>query len=67
MIYRARVLGSDSNVEAGTIMSVGTNPVVRCGEGALELLEVQAPGRKRMRAGDWARGRRLAVGDRLGA
>ncbi len=67
MIYRARVLGSDSNVEAGTIIGVGTNPVVRCGDGALELLEVQAPGRKRMRAGDWARGRRLAVGDRLGA
>ncbi len=67
MIYRARVVASDSNAQPGTIVSVTTNPTVRCGEAALELLEVQAPGRKRMRAGDWVRGRRLAVGDKLGA
>jgi len=67
MIYRARVVPSDNDAEAGTIVSIGANPIVKCGEGALELLEVQAPGRKRMRAGDWARGRRLAVGDKLGA
>ena len=65
MIYRARVVtGGDAS--AGSIVSIGANPVVKCGEGSLELLEVQAPGRKRMRAGDWARGRRLAVGDQLG-
>ena len=56
-----------TDAQPGTIVSIGANPVVRCGEGALELLEVQAPGRKRMRAGDWARGRHLAVGDKLGA
>ncbi len=67
MIYRARALASDSDAQPGTIVSLATNPIVRCGDGALELLEVQAPGRKRMRAGDWARGRRLAVGDKLGA
>ncbi len=67
MIYRARVVPSDNDAEAGTIVSIGANPIVKCGEGALELLEVQAPGRKRMRAGDWARGRRLAIGDKLGA
>jgi len=67
MIYRARVVASDSDAAAGTIVSMGANPIVRCGEGALELLEVQAPGRKRMRAGDWARGRHLAVWQKLGA
>jgi methionyl-tRNA formyltransferase len=67
MIYRARAAASDSDAEAGNIVSIGANPVVKCREGALELIEVQAPGRKRMRAGDWARGRRLAVGDKLGA
>ncbi len=66
MIYRAHVVASDSDAAAGSIMSIGANPIVRCGEDALELLEVQAPGRKRMRAGDWARGRRVVVGDRLG-
>ena len=67
MIYRARVIASDSDAEAGAVVSIGANPIVRCGDGALELIEVQAPGRKRMRAGDWTRGRRLAVGDKLGA
>ena len=67
MIYRARVGASDRDAQPGTIASIGANPIVKCGKGVLELLEVQAPGRKRMRAGDWARGRRLAVGDKLGA
>jgi methionyl-tRNA formyltransferase len=67
MIYRARVVASEDDAEAGTVVSVGANPIVRCGGDALELLEVQAPGRKRMRAGDWARGRRLAPGHQLGA
>jgi methionyl-tRNA formyltransferase len=67
MIYRARAVASNGDVQAGTILSIGANPLVQCGEGALELIEVQAPGRKRMRAGEWARGRRLAVGQKLGA
>jgi methionyl-tRNA formyltransferase len=67
MIYRARVIASEIDAEAGSIVSIGANPVVKCGDGALELLEVQAPGRKRMRAGDWARGRHIAVGNKLGA
>ena len=67
MIYRARVIASGSNTEPGSIVGIGANPIVRCGDDTLELLEVQAPGRKRMRAGDWARGRRVAAGDKLGA
>jgi len=66
MIYRARVVESDDGAP-GSIVSIGANPIVRCGADGLELLEVQSPGRKRMRAGDWARGRRLAAGDRLGS
>ena len=34
--------------------------VVSCGTGALELLEVQLEGRKRMSAADFANGQRLA-------
>jgi methionyl-tRNA formyltransferase len=41
-------------------------PVVKCGEGLLELVEVQAPGRRRMAAADFIRGRRVAGGMRLG-
>ena len=50
----------------GTVLSLDTEGlVVACGTGALRLLEVQAPGKRRMKALDWARGLRLAAGDPL--
>src|SRR5690242_17117371 len=36
---------------------------VACGEGALELIEVQLEGRKRMSAADFANGQRLTAED----
>ena len=41
-------------------------PVVACGEGSLELLEVQLEGRKRISAADFANGQRLTDNDILG-
>src|ERR1017187_868570 len=41
--------------------------VVACGEGVLELLEVQLEGRKRISAADFANGQRLTDNDILGA
>ena len=41
-------------------------PVVACGEGRLQLLEVQMEGRKRMTAADFANGQRLAENELLG-
>jgi methionyl-tRNA formyltransferase len=41
--------------------------VVAAGSGAVRLLEVAAPGRRRMAASDWARGVRDLVGERLGS
>jgi methionyl-tRNA formyltransferase len=41
-------------------------PVVCCGEGALELIEVQLEGRKRITAADFANGQRLTETDILG-
>ncbi|MCR4819133.1 MAG: methionyl-tRNA formyltransferase [Fretibacterium sp.] len=50
----------------GTVLRLDADgPVVACGAGALRLLEVQAPGKRRMKALDWARGLRLAPGARL--
>jgi methionyl-tRNA formyltransferase len=51
----------------GTIVSVKPNPVVQCGTGRLRLIEVQAPGRKRISAADFLRGKRVEVGARFGA
>lgn len=38
---------------------------VACGEGALELIEVQAPGKKAVSGRDWVNGARLRPGDRI--
>lgn len=46
---------------------IGTKPVVvACGDGALELLEVQLEGRKRISAADFANGQRLTDNEILG-
>lgn len=50
----------------GTVVAVGPRPVVACGTGAVELVEVQLPGRRRQPAEAFANGARLEVGERLG-
>jgi methionyl-tRNA formyltransferase len=67
LIWRAAVEEEDrSNDAPGTIVTVKPNPVVQCGAGRLRLLEVQAPGRKRMPAADFLRGKRVEAGARFG-
>ena len=51
----------------GTIIGLKPDAVVQCGDGALALLEVQAPGRRRMAASEYLRGRRVAAAARLGS
>ena len=51
----------------GTVVDVDrAGVVVTAGDGTVRLLEVAAPGRRRMPAADWARGVRDLTGDRLG-
>jgi methionyl-tRNA formyltransferase len=53
--------------EPGEVLAVGEHGlVVACGAGAVEIAEVQAAGKKRMAARDFALGRRLGPGARLG-
>jgi methionyl-tRNA formyltransferase len=40
--------------------------VVACGFASVRVREVQPPGKRRMTAGDWIRGRGIAVGNRFG-
>jgi len=42
-------------------------PAVCCGEGVLELIEVQMEGRKRIAAADFVNGQRLTENDILGS
>ncbi len=52
--------------DAGSILAFDDEAmVVACGTGACRILEVQAPGKKRMGAAVFARGRRLKVGSIL--
>ncbi len=70
LVYRAKVLANEretSNAEPGTLVRLKPLPVVKCGADALAMIEVQAPGRRRMAAADFMRGRRVAEGARLGA
>ncbi len=57
---------SDPTAAPGTIVRIKPEVAVQCGRGRIVLLEVQAPGRKRISAADFMRGRRVASGERLG-
>ena len=66
LIFSAEIADGAAEDVPGTIVSVDPKPIVQCGIGRLILLEVQAPGRKRMAAADFMRGRRVGKGVRLG-
>jgi methionyl-tRNA formyltransferase len=59
-VWRTRVAAAESGASVRPW-------IVRCGEGALELVEVQLEGRKRISAADFANGQRLTENDLLGA
>ena len=67
-IHLARAVASDVEALPGTVIVSGpkTGLIVRCGEGALEVLELQAQGGKRMAARAYLAGKRIDVGARLG-
>jgi methionyl-tRNA formyltransferase len=59
--------GAERLAVPGTILATDERGiVVACGRGALRLTQVQAPGRKPMRAAEFLRGHDLAPGQRLG-
>ncbi len=64
-IWRSRVVASARAAAPGRFASLRP-VVVACGEGSLELLEVQLEGRRRMPAADFANGQRLIETDTLG-
>jgi methionyl-tRNA formyltransferase len=72
LVWRARLVthreesAGSTTALPGTLVKLKPGPIVKCGEGLLELVEIQAPGRRRMTAADFMRGRRVAEGMRLG-
>lgn len=67
-IYLAKPIETDSQAEPGTVIASGPREglIVRCGEGALEIVEMQAPGGKRMSARAYLMGKKIETGTRLG-
>ncbi len=51
-----------ASVPPGSVLQIDPTLVIATGEGAVQILEVQPAGKKRMAASDWARGRGAAVG-----
>lgn len=62
-VYRSRLV--EGRGEPGTLLKDG-RLVVACGEGAVELLEVQIEGGRRMAAADFLRGHPVKAGEKLG-
>jgi methionyl-tRNA formyltransferase len=72
LVWRARLATEQRDrvgtvkAPAGTLIKLSPSLIVQCGEGLMELIETQAPGRRRMAAAEFMRGRRVAAGARLG-
>lgn len=67
IIHRARKRAFTSIGENhhGAIYQKQDSVHVRCGEGAVELLEVQPAGKNKMAASDWVRGAQLVPGEKF--
>ncbi|MEO6021773.1 MAG: methionyl-tRNA formyltransferase [Burkholderiales bacterium] len=64
-IWRATPIAS-ATATPGVIQTANDQLIVACGSGALEILELQRGGGKRLAARDFLRGATLAAGDQLG-
>lgn len=65
-VFRARVEERFSGPPGEVLEVTGEGPIVGTGRGGLRLIEIQAAGKRRMAAADWARGARVEAGERFG-
>ncbi len=67
-LYLARACEARGEAEPGTVAASGAKEglFVACGQGWLEILELQAPGAKRMSAKAYLLGKKIEVGTRFG-
>ena len=64
-LWKVRVV--EGGGKAGSVIEIGKESfTVACGEGAIEVIEVQLEGKKRMSAGDFLKGSTLNIGQELG-
>ena len=65
-VHRSGLVERNEPGTPGELRADGRGLFVRCGDGWLELLEVQLEGRRRMRAADLLNGITITTGERLG-
>jgi methionyl-tRNA formyltransferase len=59
--------GDEGGAQVGQVLKIDrSGMLIACGDGAVRVLQVQAPGKRRLSALEFARGRGVAVGDVLG-
>ena len=64
-LFRPRV--EERGGEPGAVLAADESGVlIACGQGSVRVTEAQPPGKRRMAAGEWVRGRGVSVGDRFG-
>jgi methionyl-tRNA formyltransferase len=66
-LFRPQVVPEAAGAPGEVLEADGQEGVlIACGSGAVRVREVQPPGKRRMGAGEWVRGRGVAAGDRFG-
>ncbi len=65
--WKAEVLEEEHGKSPGTVIETANGHIdIGCGEGILRVLEIQAPGKKRTRAGEYLKGNSIEIGTVLG-
>ena len=65
-IFRSRIREGASSGSPGTIKEIDSSGIVmNTGKGLISIVELQPPGKRRMSAADFARGRKPAPGDTI--
>lgn len=66
-IHSLKVSAEIFIAESGNMVVVNDRVLVACGQGVIELVEVQPEGKPRISAQDWKKGARLDAHSRLGS
>ena len=65
-LFGARAMGSLSTAQPGTVTVIDANGMaIACGEGAVQVTNLQPSGKRRLTPVEWAHGRGIAIGERL--
>jgi methionyl-tRNA formyltransferase len=65
-LFRPEVMNGMGGVPGEVLRADDQGVVIACGFASVRVREVQSPGKRRMPAADWVRGRGVSVGDRFG-